>query len=146
MKPIFSALKRVRFLSDIPEMDSPPTNTSPLSNSSRPDRQLSSVVLPHPEGPMTETISPYGILKSTPRRARVRAPPVAYSFSTPRASTMAVFTFPSFATISLAFQIKVRSFLRYSLFVDDHVVCPTRDDHFVAVRSAVVAPVAQVQL
>src|SRR3712207_8628331 len=84
MKPIFSALKRVRFLSDIPEMDSPPTNTSPLSNSSRPDRQLRSVVLPHPEGPMMATISPRGILKSTPRRARVRTPPVAYSFSTPR--------------------------------------------------------------
>ena len=31
--------------------------------------QLSSVVLPHPDGPMTATISPRGMLKSTPLKA-----------------------------------------------------------------------------
>src|SRR5215211_4859389 len=89
MKPIFSALKRVRLLSDIPEMDSPPTATSPPSNSSRPERQFRSVVFPQPEGPMMATISPRGMLRSTPLKAWTVTPPVAYVFSRLRASTMA---------------------------------------------------------
>src|SRR5215217_2368161 len=121
MKPILSALKRVRFLSDIPAMDSPPIRTSPRSNSSRPERQLRSVVLPHPEGPMTATISPRAIERSTPRRARTRTPPAAYSFSTPRASTMVPSAASSRATISLAFPIKTRSFLCSSRFVDTQI-------------------------
>src|SRR5829696_3091814 len=121
MNPILSALKRVRFLSDIREMDSPPTNTSPRSNSSRPERQLRSVVFPQPEGPMTATISPRAIERSTPRRAWTRTPPAVYSFSTPLASTIALSAASSRATLSLDFPIKIRSFLRSSLFVDAQV-------------------------
>src|ERR687890_1462197 len=146
MKPILPELKRVRFLSDIPEMDSPPIKTSPCSNSSRPERQLRSVVLPHPEGPMTATISPRAIERSTPRRAWTRTPPAAYSFSTPRASTMALTAASSRTTFSLAFPIKIRSFLRSSLFVDAQVVGAARYGDVVAVCDTVVVPTLQVQL
>src|SRR5215217_3145342 len=146
MNPILSALKRVRFLSDIREMDSPPTKTSPRSNSSRPERQLRSVVFPHPEGPMTATISPRVIERSTPRRAWTRTPPAAYPFSTPRASTMALSVASSRATFSLAFPIKTRSFLRSSLFVDAQVVGAARYGDVVAVCRGVVVPTLQVQL
>src|SRR5918997_3061578 len=146
MKPILSALKRVRFLSDIPEMDSPPIKTSPWSNSSSPERQLRRVVCPHPDGPMTATISPRAMERSTPRRARTRTPPAAYSFSTPRASTMALSAPSSRSTFSLAFPIKIRSFLRSSLFVDAQVVGAARDGDVIAVCGTVVAPIAQVQL
>src|ERR671911_1652968 len=146
MKPILSALKRVRFLSDIPAMDSPPIRTSPRSNSSRPERQLRSVVLPHPEGPMTATISPRAIERSTPRRARTRTPPAVYSFSTPLASTIALSAASSGATLSLDFPIKIRSFLRSSLFVDAQVVGAARDGDVVAVCGTVVVPTLQVQL
>src|ERR671920_2387511 len=145
MKPILSALKRVRFLSDIPAMDSPPIRTSPRSNSSRPERQLRSVVLPHPEGPMTATISPRAIERSTPRRARTRTPPAAYSFSTPRASTMALSVASSRATFSLAFPIKTRSFLRSLLSVDAQVVGAARYGDVVAVCRGAVVPTLQVQ-
>ena len=69
MKPILSALKRVRRLSDMQLMDSPAINTSPPPISSRPERVFRSVVLPQPEGPMTATISPRQIARSTPLRA-----------------------------------------------------------------------------
>src|SRR5215203_135425 len=102
MKPILSALKRVRLLSDIPEMDSPATKTSPPSNSSRPERQFKSVVLPHPEGPITASISPREMLKSTPLKAWTIAPPAVYVLSKSWASTIVlladfkvVFTFAS---------------------------------------------------
>src|SRR5215211_4859436 len=146
MKPIRSALKRVRFLSDIPEMDSPPIRTSPLSNPSRPERQLRSVVFPHPEGPMTATISPRWILKSTPRRARTLAPPASKLFSTPRASTIAVPIPSSCAISSLAFLITVRSFSVSSLPFDTHVVRAARNGDVVAVHGVLVAPAPQVQL
>src|SRR5918992_981054 len=146
MKPILSALKRVRLLSDIPEMDSPPIKTSPRSNSSRPERQLRSVVFPQPEGPMTATISPRAIERSTPRRAWTRTPPAAYSFSTPRASTMALSAASSRVTFSPAFQIKIRSFLRSSLFVDAQVVGAARYGDVVAGGGTVVDPTLQVQL
>src|SRR5918995_6781090 len=146
MNPILSALKRVRFLSDIREMDSPPTKTSPRSNSSRPERQLRSVVFPQPEGPMTATISPRAIERSTPRRAWTRTPPAVYSFSTPLASTIALSAASSRATLSLDFPIKIRSFLRSSLFVDAQVVGATRDGDVVAVCGTVVVPTLQVQL
>ena len=51
MKPIFCALKRVRFLSDISPMESPAMSTSPEVISSSPERLFNSVVLPQPEGP-----------------------------------------------------------------------------------------------
>src|SRR5918998_1159019 len=146
MKPILSALKRVRFLSDIPAMDSPPIRTSPRSNSSRPERQLRSVVFPHPEGPMTATISPRAIERSTPRRAWTRTPPAAYSFSTPRASTMAVSAPTLCATFSLDFPIKIRSFLPLATFVDAYVVGAARDGDVVAICRGVVVPTLQVQL
>src|ERR671916_3209866 len=146
MKPILSALKRVRFLSDIPEMDSPPIRTSPRSNSSRPERQLRSVVFPHPEGPMTATISPRAIERSTPRRAWTRTPPAAYSFSTPQASTMVPSAASSCATISLAFPIKTRSFLCSSRFVDTQIVGATGDSEGIAVYGSVVVTTLQVQL
>src|ERR687897_1669332 len=146
MNPILSALKRVRFLSDIREMDSPPTKTSPRSNSSRPERQLRSVVFPQPEGPMTATISPRAIERSTPRRAWTRTPPAVYSFSTPLASTIALSAASSRATLSLDFPIKIRSFLRSSLFVDAQVVGAARDGDVEAVCGTVVVPTLQVQL
>src|SRR5215208_2133204 len=146
MKPIRSALKRVRFLSDIPEMDSPSIKTSPRSNSSRPERQLRSVVFPQPEGPITATISPRAIERSTLRRAWTRTPPAAYSFSTPRASTIALSAATSRATFSLAFPIKIRSFLRSSLLVDAQVVGAARYGDVVAVCGTVVVPTLQVQL
>src|SRR5215208_73570 len=145
MKPILSALKRVRFLSDIPEMDSPPIKTSPRSNSSRPERQLRSVVFPHPEGPMTATISPRVIERSNPRRAWTRTPPAAYSFSTPRASTIALLAASSRPTFSLAFSIKTRSSPRSSLFVDAQVVGAARYGDVVAVCGTVVVPTLQIQ-
>src|SRR5215211_6639340 len=146
MKPIRSALKRVRLLSDMPEMYSPPIRTSPESNSSRPERQLRSVVLPHPEGPITATISPRGMERSTPRRARTRTPPAAYSFSTPRASTIGVSAPSLYSTFSLAFPIKIHSFLPCSVFVDAQVVRSARDGDVVAVCGPLVVPALQVQL
>jgi hypothetical protein len=43
----------------------PSISTSPPSIRSRPERQLSSVVLPDPLGPMIATISPRGTVKLT---------------------------------------------------------------------------------
>src|SRR5919112_4810305 len=145
MKPILSARKRVRFLSDIPEIDSPPIKTSPRSNSSRPERQLRSVVFPQPEGPMTATISPRAIERSTPRRAWTRTPPAAYSFSRPQASTMAVSAPTLCATFSLDFPIKIRSFLPLATFVDAQVVGAARYGDVVAVCRSAVVPTLQVQ-
>src|ERR671916_2767581 len=88
MKPIFSALKRVRFLSDMPFMDSPAMWTSPSERSSRPERTFNSVVFPDPEVPMMATISPRLTPRSTPRSACTRSPPAAYTFWTPVASIM----------------------------------------------------------
>ena len=47
----------------------PPMVTLPESMSSRPERQLSSVVLPQPLGPMMATISPRSTVRFTPRNA-----------------------------------------------------------------------------
>src|SRR5947199_239672 len=52
------------------------------------ERQFSKVVLPHPEGPMTASISPFLTLKSTPLRASTLRLPVWYTFQTPLASTI----------------------------------------------------------
>ena len=77
MKPILSARKRVRRRSDMPLMASPATYTSPPSTSSRPERVLSSVVLPQPDGPMMATISPRSMPRSTPLSACTRRSPAA---------------------------------------------------------------------
>jgi hypothetical protein len=59
----------VRCRSDIDVSDTPSMRTSPASTVSSPDRQLSSVVLPHPLGPMIATISPVATVRSTPLSA-----------------------------------------------------------------------------
>ena len=51
-------------------------HTSPSSKPSRPERQLSRVVLPQPDGPMIATISPRATAKSTPRSAARRWEPL----------------------------------------------------------------------
>ena len=58
----------------------------PSSIVSRPLRQLSSVVLPQPDGPMIATISPRGTLNVTPRRAFTMTFSVRYVFTTSVAS------------------------------------------------------------
>ena len=50
--------------------------TSPPSKSSRPERQLSMVVLPQPDGPMIATISPRATAKSTLLSASTTTSPV----------------------------------------------------------------------
>src|ERR1051326_758599 len=59
---------------------------SPLVGSSSPERQLSSVVLPQPLGPIIATISPRCTEKSTPRSAATFPAPASYSLRTPVAS------------------------------------------------------------
>src|SRR5918912_1541493 len=62
--------------------------TSPPSIASRPDRQLRSVVLPQPEGPMIATIAPRSTARSTPLRALTRTAPVSYVLTRRFASTI----------------------------------------------------------
>src|SRR5687767_4497365 len=66
----------------------PSITTSPPSIESRPERQLSSVVLPQPLGPMIATISPAATARSTPRSAFTRTVPVSYVLCTDCASTI----------------------------------------------------------
>ena len=72
MKPIVSARWRVRFASESSWIEWPSTSTRPASISSRPERQLSSVVLPEPDGPITARNSPAGTARSSPFSARRR--------------------------------------------------------------------------
>src|SRR6478609_4555572 len=60
----------------------------PLVTLSNPDRQLSSVVLPQPEGPITPTTSPLAISRLTPLRAWNWALPVSYILTTLSARTI----------------------------------------------------------
>ena len=60
-------------LSVLPTSDSPATDTSPSSGTSRPATMLSSVDLPQPDGPITATNSPRPISRSAPRSARTGA-------------------------------------------------------------------------
>ena len=57
-KPIDSARLRVRAASLDSWSDTPSSITRPASMSSRAERQLRSVVLPEPDGPITERNSP----------------------------------------------------------------------------------------
>src|SRR5258706_12983668 len=69
--------------------------------SSRPEQQLSNVVLPEPEGPITETNSPSCTTRSTSRSASTSSAPVWYVLRTrsamSRASTDSVTSSPSAA-------------------------------------------------
>ncbi len=77
MNPIRRARCSVLALSDILLRSTPSTSTLPLSMTSRPERQLSSVVLPQPEGPMMATISPGMIRRLRPRKAFTFTLPVS---------------------------------------------------------------------
>ena len=88
MKPMCCARYSVRRESAMAWRSSPSTSTVPSSMSSRPERQLSNVVLPLPDGPITERYWPRGIRRSTPRSASTSSAPVRYVLTTPRASRM----------------------------------------------------------
>jgi hypothetical protein len=60
---------------------------------------------------MTATISQRAIERSTPRSAWTRTPPAVYSSWTPWAATIAMSAATSRITFSLAFPLKIRSFL-----------------------------------
>src|SRR5439155_1081345 len=86
--------------SSIPCRETPSIRTSPDVRSSRPEKQLRSVVLPHPEGPMIATISPFGIARFTPRSAWTVTAPELYTLwaSIPRmigSSAMGRFRWPA---------------------------------------------------
>src|SRR6267143_5754652 len=88
MNPIFIARKSVFALSFKVESRWPAIHTSPDVKSSIPERQLSRVVLPHPEGPMIATISPFRTSTFSPRRAWTSTPPLSYVFTRRRAMTI----------------------------------------------------------
>src|SRR3990172_1357743 len=88
MKPIrraryFVFARSLIFVSGTPSM-----NTSPSLRSSRPLRQFRSVVLPHPEGPITATISPLRMSRSMPRSAWTETAPELYTLWAFTARTM----------------------------------------------------------
>src|SRR2546428_4438294 len=62
-----------------------------------PDRQLRSVVLPHPDGAITATISPLRTSRSRPRSAWTAPPPLSYVFTRRRATTIRSSTRGTFA-------------------------------------------------
>src|SRR6476620_6834234 len=68
--------------------DTPSIRTFPPLIESSPDRQLRSVVLPDPLGPMIASISPRFTPSVTPRRACTSTLPVSYVLTRSRASTM----------------------------------------------------------
>src|SRR3990172_4343180 len=80
------ARKSERWLSSIRAISFPSIRTFPVDTSSRPERQFSSVVFPHPEGPITATTSPRRTRRSTPRSASTETFPVSYVFRTFRHS------------------------------------------------------------
>src|SRR3989454_1088043 len=97
MNPIFIARKSVLPLSLNVESRCPAIHTSPDVNSSMPGRQLRSVVLPHPDGPITATISPLRASRSKPRSAWTAPPPLSYVFTRRRATTIPSSTRGAFA-------------------------------------------------
>src|SRR2546428_7986995 len=88
MNPIFIARKSVFPLSLRVERRWPAIQTSPDVKSSIPDRQFRRVVLPHPDGPITATISPLRTSRSRPRSAWTAPPPLSYVLTRRRATTM----------------------------------------------------------
>src|SRR2546426_11480218 len=88
MNPIFIARKSVFPLSLRVERRWPAIQTSPDVKSSIPDRQFRRVVLPHPDGPITATLSPLRTSRSRPRSAWTAPPPLSYVFTRRRATTM----------------------------------------------------------
>src|SRR5437870_11402363 len=97
MNAIFIARKSVFALSLKVESRWPAIHTSPDVKSSMPDRQFRRVVLPHPEGPMIATISPFRISTFRPRRAWTSTPPLSYVFTSLRAMTIRSSTRGAFA-------------------------------------------------
>src|SRR2546426_7996447 len=97
MNPIFIARKSVLPLSLKVESRCPAIHTSPEVNSSMPDRQLRSVVLPHPDGPVPATMSPRRTSRSNPRSAWTAPPPLSYVFTRRRATTIRSSTRGTFA-------------------------------------------------
>ena len=87
------ARNRVRSLSDISCTDAPSITTSPLVTSSMPEKVLSSVVFPEPDGPITATICPLPMERSIPCRACTSISPARYVFTTLCASIMFVTRF-----------------------------------------------------
>ncbi len=77
-KPIALARCSVRSPSDMANRSRPSTSTRPPSMSSSPDRQLSRVVLPDPDGPITPTSLAGADLEVEPVQCRhfARAGPV----------------------------------------------------------------------
>jgi hypothetical protein len=55
----------------------------PASGWSIPASMLSSVDLPDPDGPMTATKSPRGMVRSSPEKMGIISPPMRYAFRTP---------------------------------------------------------------
>ncbi len=76
MKPIAVARWLVRAASDMANRSLPSTSTRPASMSSNPDRQLSSVVLPDPDGPITATSSPRSTTRLSSASASTSTSPV----------------------------------------------------------------------
>ena len=72
--PMWARRMRASAFSSLSASDSPATMISPSVGVSRPATRLSSVDLPHPDGPMTATNSVPSMVKSTPRSARTGAP------------------------------------------------------------------------
>src|SRR3989304_1237407 len=99
MKPIrraryFVFARSLIFVSGTPSM-----NTSPSLRSLRPLRQFRRVVLPHPEGPITATISPLRMSRSMPRSAWTETAPELYTLWAFTARTM---------TSSSAMRVQIR--------------------------------------
>src|SRR2546427_3880306 len=88
MKPFFVARKSVLPLSRRVERRWPAIHTSRDVKSSIRERQFRRVVLPHPDGPITATISPFRTSRSRPRSAWTAPPPLSYVFTRRRATTM----------------------------------------------------------
>src|SRR2546427_7818932 len=97
MNPIFIARKSVLPLSLKVESRCPVIDSSAELNVSMPEWQLRSVVLPHPDGPMTATISPRRTSRSNPRSAWTAPPPLSYVFTRRRATTIRSSTRGTFA-------------------------------------------------
>src|SRR2546422_3906659 len=88
MTPFSIARNSVSPLSLRVERRWPATHTPPDVKSSIPERQFRRVVLPHPDGPITATISPFRTSRSRPRSAWTAPPPLSYVFTRRRATTI----------------------------------------------------------
>src|SRR5690242_17254374 len=92
-KPIDDARPLVRSASDNAWRSTPSSSTRPPSTSSSPEQQLSSVVLPEPDGPITATNSPSCTTRSMLRSASTSSAPVRYTLRTASAMSSWSVTF-----------------------------------------------------